>query len=188
MYDDTYGIEEITEETEKIYIWEGVALKEIRNIVCRIEEEEVVVTLTDTESGKCLASGTFEKRGWENDPGVRKLYEQFYDGYAPKELYCVGHDAPGEEELIPESLVETLLQALLEGTQDELRKSLETGRELSESEMAEAGLESADISRVLEGGEDSHFGRVRMWQADIDNDGHEDIFSEEYGGFTDYIL
>lgn len=192
VYDDTYGIEEITEETEKIYIWEGVALKEIRNIVCRIEEEEVVVTLTDTESGKCLASGTFEKRGWENDPGVRKLYEQFYDGYAPKELYCVGHDAPGEEELIPESLVETLSQALLEGTQDELRKSLETGRELSEGEMVEAGLKSADISRVLEGFEDSHFGRVRMWQADLDNDGHEDIFSEEYGGgsggFTDYIL
>ncbi len=180
------------EETEKIYIWEGVALKEIRNIVCRIEEEEVVVTLTDTESGKCLASGTFEKRGWENDPGVRKLYEQFYDGYAPKELYCVGHDAPGEEELIPESLVETLSQALLEGTQDELRKSLETGRELSEGEMAEAGLKSADISRVLEEFEDSHFGRVRMWQADLDNDGYEDIFSEEYGGgsggFTDYIL
>lgn len=191
-YDDTYGAEEITEEAEKLYVWEGAMLKEIRNIVCQIGEEEVVVTLTDTESGKCLASGTFGKRGWTNDPGVRKLYEQFYDGYAPKELFCVGHDAPGEEELIPESLVEALSQAFLEGTQDELRKSLETGRELSDSEMAAAGLKSADIAGVEEMYEDSYFGHVRMWQADLDNDGLEDIFSEEYGGgsggFTDYIL
>lgn len=191
-YDDTYGAEGITEEAEKLYVWEGSMLKEIRNIVCRIGEEEVVVTLTDTESGKCLASGTFGKRGWTNDPGVRKLYEQFYDGYAPKELFCVGHDAPGEEELIPESLVEALSQALLEGTQDELRKSLETGRELSDSEMAEAALKSAGIARVQEMYEDSYFSYVRMWQADLDNDGREDIFSEEYGGgsggFTDYIL
>lgn len=191
-YDDTYGIEGITEETEKLYMWEGAALREIRSIVCRIEEEEVVVTLTDAESGKCLAGGTFGKRGWENNPEVRELYGQFYDGYASKELYCVRHDAPGEEELIPESLAEALSQALLDGTQDKWRKSMETGRELSEREMAKAGLKSADIARVQEMYEDSYFGHVRMWQADLDNDGLEDIFSEEYsggsGGFTDYIL
>ena len=99
------------------------------------------------------------------------------------------HDAPGEEQVIPESLVEELLRACEEDTEIELLESLETGRELSGSEKEAAAVESADIARVMEDMDSAH---VKMIWADLDNDGVEDIYAEvDFGGsgpFGEYIL
>lgn len=176
----------LLESTEKLYQWDDIVLKEVRSISCRFEEEEVVITLTDAESGECFGEGTFAVKGWETNPEVWELYTRFYEGYAPKELYYMRHDAPGEEQLIPESLVEELRRAYEEGTGAELLESLETGRELSDSEKEAAAAESADIARDMDSA------RVKMIQVDLDNDGVEDIFAElDFGGtgaFGEYVL
>lgn len=179
----------LLKSTEKLYRWDDIVLKEVRSISSRFEGEEVVITLTDAESGECFGGGTFEEKGWETNPGVRELYERFYQGYAPKELYYMRHDAPGEEQVIPESLVEELRWAYEKGTGAELLVSLETGRELSDSEKEKAAAESADIARVME---DMDNERVKMIRVDLDNDGVEDIFAElDFGGtgaFGEYVL
>lgn len=184
--DDDYRLLEMT---EKLYQWDDIVLKEVRSISCRFEEEEVVITLTEEESGECLGGGTFAVKGWESNSEVRELYARFYQGYAPKELYYMRHDAPGEEQVIPESLVEELLRACEEDTEIELLESLETGRELSGSEKEAAAVESADIARVME---DMGSARMKMIRIDLDNDGVEDIFAEvDLGGsgpFGEYIL
>ncbi len=184
--DDDYRLLEMT---EKLYQWDDIVLKEVRSISCRFEEEEVMITLTDAESGECFGEGTFAVKGWETNSEVRELYARFYQGYAPKELYYMRHDAPGEEQVIPESLVEELLRACEEDTEIELLESLETGRELSGSEKEAAAVESADIARVMEDMDSAH---VKMIWADLDNDGVEDIYAEvDFGGsgpFGEYIL
>lgn len=176
----------LLKSTEKLYQWDDMVLKEVRSISCRFEEEEVVITLTDAESGKCFGGGTFAVKGWETNPEVRELYARFYQGYAPKELYYMRHDAPGEEQVIPESLVEELRRAYEKGTGDELLESLETGRELSDSEKEAAAAESDDIARDMDNE------RVKMIRTDLDNDGVEDIFAElDFGGtgaFGEYVL
>lgn len=191
-YNDSWDSQGQRQMTESLYRWEGTTLEEIRRISCRIGEDEVTITLTDEKSGECLETGTFQRKGWETNPEVRELYIQFYKGYAPEELYYMRHDAPGEEEVIPDSLVKALARAIEKGTDSELLESLETGRELSEDEKREAGLKSADIAAILGVFEGNYSGYLVMTLADLDNDGCEDIFSETYyggsGGFADYIL
>lgn len=181
--DDEYRLLEMT---EKLYQWDDNVLKEVRSISCQFEEEEVVITLTDAESGECLGGGRFAEKGWETNSEVRELYAQFYEGYAPEEFYYMRHDAPGEERVIPESLVEELRRAYEEGTADELLESLETGRELSGSEIEAEATENADIARDMDNK------RVKMIRADLDNDGVEDIFAElDFGGtgaIGEYVL
>lgn len=179
--DDDYRLLEMT---EKLYQWDDIVLKEVRSISCRFEEEEVMITLTDAESGECFGEGTFAVKGWETNSEVRELYARFYQGYAPKELYYMRHDAPGEEQVIPESLVKELLRACEEDAEIELLESLETGRELSDSEKEAAAVESADIARVME---DMGSARMKMIRIDLDNDGVEDIFAElDFGGTGEY--
>ena len=180
----------LLKSTEKLYRWDDIELKEVRSISCRFEGEEIVITLTDAESGKCLGGGTFAVKGWETNPEVRELYARFYQGYAPKELYYMRHDAPGEEQVIPESLVIELRRANEEeGTETELLESLRTGRELSDGEKKAEAIKSADIARTME---DTDSGYVKMIRVDLDNDGVEDIFAEaDFGGsgpFGEYIL
>ncbi len=184
--DDDYRLLEMT---EKLYQWDDIVLKEVRSISCRFEEEEVMITLTDAESGECFGEGTFAVKGWETNSEVRELYARFYQGYAPKELYYMRHDAPGEEQVIPESLVKELLRACEEDAEIELLESLETGRELSDSEKETEAAKSADIAQAMEDMDSAH---VKMIWADLDNDGVEDIYAEvDLGGsgpFGEYIL
>ncbi len=184
--DDDYRLLEMT---EKLYQWDDIVLKEVRSISCRFEEEEVMITLTDAESGECFGEGTFAVKGWETNSEVRELYARFYQGYAPKELYYMRHDAPGEEQVIPESLVKELLRACEEDAEIELLESLETGRELSDSEKETEAAKSADIAQAMEDMDSAH---VKMIWADLDNDGVEDIYAEvDFGGsgpFGEYIL
>lgn len=177
---------ELQEKVEKLYRWDDTVLQEIRSISTRFEEKGVVIVLTDEENGECLRSETFVKKGWENNSEVRELFERFYEGYAPEELYYMRHDAPGEEQVIPDSLVKRLRSACERGMADELLESLKTGRELSDSERQEAGMKSADISRILE------MEHVEMILVDLDNDGCDDIYVKEdfggTGGYGEYVL
>lgn len=196
-YDDTniyVDDSKVTETVERLYQWEGVVLQEVRSITCEIGAEEITVTLTDVESGTCIASGTFPEKGWQSNPEVRELYGQFYEGYAPEEFYHICHTAPGKEECVPESLVKALAEALEKGREEKFLEKLETGRELSEEEIAEAGEKCAGIAGILVDVE-RYGDSVRMWmvRADLDNDGREDIFAQidDSGGrmgFADYVL
>ncbi len=147
--------------------------------------------LTEGEKGECLSSGTFQKEEWEINPGVQELYTQFYRGHASEELYYMLHDVPGGEKVVPDGLVEALSRAVLKGTAYELLESLETGKVLSQADMQEAGVKSADIAGILAWVENSP-GSLEMIRVDLDNDGYEDIFSEEYfggsGGYGEYVL
>ena len=177
---------ELQEMTEKLYQWDENVLKEIRSISCRFEGEEVVITLSDEESGECSGTGTFAKKGWETNPEVRALYAQFYRGYAPEEFYYMRHDAPGKEQVIPEDLAKALKQAFENGTTGELFTSLAAGRELSENEKKAAAVKNADISWFLENTS------AEMILVDLDNDGFEDIYVKAdfggSGGFGEYAL
>lgn len=192
-YDDTHGGRGEAEKIERLYRWEGTVLKEIRSITCQIGEEEITVTLTDAESESSIASEIFPKKGWQSNPEVRKLYRQFYEGYAPEELYHICHTAPGKEECIPDSLAEALSEAMAKGREEKFLGKLETGRELSEEEIEEAGKKCAGIARILEEMEEyEDLIKVEMVQLDLDNDGCEDIFAQIKSGNrmgdADYVL
>ena len=174
--------------TEKLYRWEDRELREMRRISSEITKDEVFVEFQDGES---LVSGSFPKEGWQENPGVRELYEQFYEGYAPQEFYYTYHVAPGKEDCIPEELADLLAKALKDGTQEAALRRLKAGRMLSDREMEEAGLNCAEISDVL-WQRDNYDGAVEMVQVDLDNDGIEDLYGMIYGGgsggFADYVL
>lgn len=178
--------------TEKLYRWEGTVLKEKRRIISEIKEEEVFVELTVPENGECIASGTFPREGWQKDPQVRKLYEQFYEGYAPQEYYYTFHVAPGKEKCIPDSLADSLSRALTEGSESAFLNAVKGAEKLSDEEMEEAGLHCAEIADLLWEREEYSGMSIEMVQADLDNDGVEDIYAAVYsggsGGFTDYTL
>lgn len=184
--DDGYGDQSAV---EKLYRWNGVILEEIRSISSQCEAGKVSVILTDERSGECIASRIFPEKGWQNNPGVRKLYDQFYEGYAPKELYHVRHGAPGEEEYIPESLVEALARAFEENREMEFLWSCETGRELTEAEAEEVRSRNPDITGYWE---DYWAEENRMILADLDDDGYEDIYAlicdGGTAGFTDFAV
>lgn len=181
------------ETIERLYQWEGVELKEVRSITCEIGVEEITVTLTEAESGTCIASGTFPEKDWQSNPEVRELYGQFYEGYAPEEFYHICHTAPGKEECVPETLVKKLSEALEKGRDEKFLEKQKTGRELSGEEIEKAGEKCAGIAGILndmEKYEDTI--RVKMVQADLDNDGCEDIFAQINSGgrmgLADYVL
>lgn len=185
---DSYGEQSAV---EKLYRWNGIILEEIRSISSQREAGKVSVILTDERSGECIASGIFPEKDWQNNPGVRKLYDQFYEGYAPKELYHVRHGAPGEEEYIPESLVEALARAFEENREMEFLWSCETGRELTEAEAEEVRSRNPDITGYGDG-EEYWAEENRMILADLDDDGYEDIYAMicdgGTAGFTDFAV
>lgn len=177
--------------TEELYRWEGVELKEMRCISGEIGAEEVFVELT--EAGECLASGRFPKEGWQENPEVRKLYEQFYEGFLPREFYYTWHTAPDWEKCIPDALVELLSKALEEGTEDAALGQLKTGHELSDGETEKASAACRELFDALQLAEPYRGSSVeRLVRTDLDNDGIEDIYARIYsggsGGFADYIL
>ena len=177
---------------ERLYRWNGAVLEEIRSISSQRGAGTVSVILTDKRSGECIASETFPEKDWQNNPGIRKLYDQFYQGYAPKELYHVRHGVPGEEEYIPESLVEALTRAFEENREMEFLWSCETGRELTEAEAEEVRAENPDITGTGGDWEEYWAEENRLILADLDDDGYEDIYAlicdGGTAGFTDFAV
>lgn len=107
--DDNY---EERNAVERLYRWNGAVLEEIRSISSKRGAGKVSVILTNERSGKCIASEIFPEEGWQNNPGVRKLYDQFYEGYAPKELYHVRHSARERRNIYRRALSKLLLRRL----------------------------------------------------------------------------
>lgn len=187
--DDEY---EEQDAVEKLYQWNGAVLEEIRSISSQRGAGTVSVILTDKRSGECIASEIFPEEGWQNNPGVRKLYDQFYEGYAPKELYHVRHGVPGKEKYIPESLVEALTRAFEENREMEFLFSCETGRELMGAEAEEIRSENPNITGTGGDWEEYWAEENRLILADLDDDGYEDIYAlicdGGTAGFTDFAV
>lgn len=179
---------DVTFEHEYLWQWEGNTLKLVRESVTEFLDD--AVRLYATEGEEVLFDATTDKECYEMDTAwAQSLMMEFYAGYVPAEVYYIRHEAPGEVDYIPKSLLDLLADALLMG---EIQPALEVmmhDRVLTEEEIAEYAGANAVILTEL--GNTEMMGSYRLVMADVDNDGIEDILAEEYfggtAGFTEFV-
>ncbi len=113
----------ITAEKESLWKWDGNTLKPVRECEISCGEEEVnFFILQDNEY---LASVTVDKGEWEQNPNIfRTYYETFYEGYVPAEAYYIRHSASPVKEYVPQELVDEIVLAMYEETEQETLQAL----------------------------------------------------------------
>lgn len=175
-------------EHEYLWQWEGNTLKLVRE--CATAFLDGTVQLYATEGEEVLFDATTDREHYEMDTAwAQSLMMEFYAGYVPAEVYYILHEAPGEMDYIPQSLPDLLADALLTGEIQSVLEDMMNDRALTEEEIAEyAGVNAVLLSEL---GNTELMGSYRLVLADIDNDGIEDILSEEYfggtAGFTEFV-
>ena len=176
--------------TESLWQWKGCTLVKLRECRAEIREDGVRILAYDEGSDNFIFDESFTPEEWEDDDSghIRALYEQFYDGLAPKAFFCSDKDEKPEK--IPQGLLDEITDAMMNGTEFETLKAMMTSVELTTEEKYEFAELSDDIRRnVLYS---CQMGDFLLASADVDNDGIEDIIGEFYwggtGGFVDYIL
>lgn len=204
---------------EAIWQWEGNALVKKRECVVSIVEDGLKVWAYEDAPKQLLFEETFSLDAWEREEQgrVRLLYERFYDGMAPKEVYARMHRMEGERKRIPQALLDetasmmaagkdpVLLSEVGDGEESAVLGTADgkyagglcttgSGRELTQEEMLSlAGRDMAVRQQVQEA---AHYNYMYTFlQADCDNDGAEDLVGRLYGHFiggtsgnADYIF
>lgn len=180
---------DFTMEQESLWQWEENALVLKRE--CRLEygQEEVHLWAQDTETG-ILFDLTMNRAEYEQNPAaLQPRYEQFYQGYVPREAYYLKHEGEDGNQYIPEGLLSEISRAMQEETELETLQALVNDREVTEEELADYALANPQIRAELESIDT--IGQYAFLVADVDNDGIDDILSEEYfggtGGFTEFL-
>ncbi|MCM1182761.1 MAG: hypothetical protein NC337_05250 [Roseburia sp.] len=180
---------------ESLWQWEGGTL--VRRRECREETrgDTVQLRIYDDMLAEYLQNRSFTKEEqWQEE--TVSLYECFYEGLAPQSTYERRHYATRgtasavAEEYIPQGLVDKITEAILSGTELEILTEMMNARVLTDEEITALARENMDLRLALN---DMYaVGNYVMVLADGDNDGIEDIISEEYyggtGGFTDYVF
>lgn len=179
----------IKTEIEGLWKWEGNRLKLVRECVLSYKEDSLCLTIKEGE--EILLEVTVDKEEWEQDENMlRSYYEQFYEGYVPKEAYYLEHSAEGETEYIPQELVDIIVESMKNGTELETLKAMVCDRKMTEEECVEAAYSNDAIRWEVEMA--SEVGSYIMVVTDGDNDGITDIGMESYGGgsggFTDFVF
>lgn len=183
--EDSY---ELAEETEFLWQWEGNRL--VRKRECRFTEtdEGVQILAVDSKTNHILVDEFISDEKWKESAGrLQAMYESFYDGMAPKEAYGLRHLYQSPQKYIPKELVTEITSSMQNGTEQEYLKGKINDRELAEKEMLSLAGKNMDIRLEV-----ISASSTQMVEADVDNDGKNDILAQSYyggsGGFTDFIL
>ncbi len=185
------GSWDFAEETETIWQWEGKKPVKVRECKFLENEQGVRIYCYEKTPENLLFDEFISDEEWEESrEKVQGLYERFYEGLVPKETYALRHDRMAKK-CIPQELVDELTSVILKGTEKTYLKAIINDRELTEEELIKIAENSLDIRMEMI--------TVRQWsgecvmvEADLDNDGIDDILTESYyggsGGFTDFVL
>ena len=178
------------DHTESLWQWDGYTLVKIRECKAEIREDEVRIRAYGESIDDIIFDERLTPKEWDDDSNGRKkaLYEQFYDGLAPKEFFY-----PDEEKVrtkVPQGLLDKITDSMMKGTEFETLKAMMNSVELTTEEKYALAEQNDEIrANILES---YHSGNCILAAADVDNDGIEDIIGEFYwggtGGFVDYIL
>ena len=175
---------------ESLWKWKGYDLVKVRECRAEIREDGVRILAYDESADTFMFDESYTPEEWEDDSSghIRALYEQFYDGLAPKEFFYSDEDEKPKK--IPQGLLDEITDAMMNGTELETLKSMMVSVELTGEEKYALAEQSDDIrGNVLYS---CQMGDFLLATADVDNDGIEDVIGEFYwggtGGFVDYIL
>ncbi|MDE5933941.1 MAG: hypothetical protein K2H40_15870 [Lachnospiraceae bacterium] len=180
-------------ETETLWQWEGSCLVKKRECVKEVGEDSVRLYACGESPDNFLFNVTYSVEQWEQEEQEKErlMYEQFYDGMVPQEVYSVYHTMEAEARYIPQELIGELADAVSLGTEKETVEEMRSGRKLSEEEVLAFADKSVDIRlEVLDIA--SYNGSYVMQEADCDHDGVSDIVAQIYrggsAGLVDYIF
>lgn len=173
-------------EAECICKWQGEELVILRECILEKDDDAVRVYAYEGDAGCVLFDETFDRKLWEEDESVvRPLYEQFYEGLAPKEAWGVNHSMPMETEAgephIPQEFLDILADALENGNALEVMKPMVNDEVVEWEELLEIAKENLQVRLELE----TTYGYSRGYlalRADLDNDGIEDLYLEIANG------
>lgn len=183
---------EAEEYTETLWQWEDNTLVAKRICKAILKQEDVRLTAYEEVSGKVLFDTVVSRQEWtQNDIGIQRLYEAFYHGFVPDKVYALNHIRLGEEQYVPQELVDKMCDYILHDTSFAELDSMAWERKVTEEELLEIAGESKDIrSEVIAA---SYYdGYYLMVKADADNDGIMDIISQSYhggsAGIVDFVF
>lgn len=209
---------EPTSESEAIWQWEGNTLVKKRECTVSIVEDGRRVWAYEDTPDQLLFDETFSWEEWEQEEQgrVRLLYEQFYDGMVPQEIYAEMHRMEGEPKIPQELLDEiaglmaagkdpAILSEVWEGEESavlsgeagkysEYLSSTTIGRELTKEEIFALAKRDMTIRQQVQ--KAARFSYMyTLMEADCDNDGRADLVGKLYGhyiggtsGNADYIF
>lgn len=179
---------------EMLWKWEGTDLVKKRECIANVREEGVRIRAYEGSPENVLFDETFTKEEWEqNSAQVQKRYQQFYAGMLPAEndekLHRIDYNQE-HIEYIPQALLDTVTQTMLDGTESEVLKELVYDKELTKEEILAFAKDNLELrSDVIEA---DRLGNYIMIMADADNDGISDIIAQEFfggsAGFTEYVF
>ncbi len=174
-------------ETEALWQWEDTRLVKKRECVEKTEADGIRLYAYGESPEDILFDETFSTAEWEQEEQgrVRLLYEQFYDGMLPKEVYSEKHTLESEPQYIPQELLDELADAVLLGIETEAETVSEmcSGREVSREDMLLFAESSRDI--FIQMVSDPYY--TGCWvtvKEDCDNDGIQDIIAQVDRGGT----
>lgn len=195
---------EPTSESEAIWQWEGNTLVKKRECTVSIVDNSRRVWAYEDTPNQLLFDETFSLDEWEQEEQgrVRLLYEQFYDGMVPREIYAEMHRMVGEPK-IPQEFLDEIAgmmaagkdpailskvwsgekSAVLSGETGEYSaylSSMAVGRELNKEEIFALAKRDMAIRQQVQ--EAARFGYMyTLIEADCDNDGRADLVGKRYG-------
>lgn len=176
---------------EQILQWEGYELVLVRECVAEFGEKEVTIRAREVQTDKELFTAVIPNEEYSgNSAELKALYERFYAGYVPKEVYYLEHRAEGDVTYIPDGLIDLLSEAMMDNTEKETLEAMIKDRELSDEELWETASANREIGCIIM--DIGWYGSSQVVLGDGDNDGIEDILAEIYsggsGGFTEFAF
>ncbi len=198
IYGYQYNDDECQEpylRTETLWQWEGTALKQKRECMAAVRDEEIRIRAYESADNgkKLLFDETVLRPDWErNSDSVQACYQKFYAGLIPETnddwLHPVTY-SQYRKEYIPQALLDELANAMHDNTVSDFLGKYMIDKELTSEERIAVSKNHLELRRNLlqEWGTD-----YRMVWADVDNDGILDIIAKKYynntKSFTDYEI
>lgn len=181
---------------ETFWQWENNVLTKKRECTAAVREEAVRILACeyDTKGKTVLCDETVSIVEWEqNSNTVQTCYRDFYNEMVPVLNVGMLHKTDCNQNYIPQELLDILTKAMLDGTEYETLKTLETGKELTREEVLALAKDNPALRcDVILAEHSNDYIDYRMIMTDGDNDGIPDIVAKEYfggtGGYTEYAF
>ncbi len=178
---------------ETLWQWEGATLTKKRECTAQVREEAVRICAYayHNEDKTVLYDEIVPIAEWEqNSDAVQACYRKFYEGALSTKNAGRLHKVDYKEEAIPQGLLDSVSEAILESKENVLVDTLGIGKELTKEKVLAIAKDNLSLRYDVECAEAE--GDYTMLLVDGDNDGISDIVAEIYyggtGGFTEYVF
>lgn len=181
------------DNTETLWQWEGTTLTKKRECTAQVREEAVRICAYayHNEDKTVLYDEIVPVAEWEqNSDAVQACYRKFYEGALSTKNAGRLHKVDYKEEAIPQGLLDSVSEAILESKENVLVDTLGIGKELTKEKVLAIAKDNLSLRSDVVLADLA--GDYTMFLVDGDNDGISDIVAEIYyggtGGFTEYVF